>query len=114
MKKFVVIYHADAAALEQMQQMAGASPEEHEKAMEPWMTWAASCGDRLVDMGAPLVGGQRLSKSGSTPSEMQVVGYSILNADDMQSAQALLSTHPHLEWTDGCSIEVHEAAPMSM
>lgn len=75
------------------------------------MAWAARCGDSLVDMGAPLVGGQKLSKSGSSDSERQVVGYSILQADDMAAAKALLQGHPHLEWAEGCEIEVHESMP---
>ena len=75
MKNFIVIYHAPAAWMEQM---AGASPEEMKKGMEPWMAWAAKCGEGLVDWGSPLVGGQKLSKSGSSPSDKNVVGYSIL------------------------------------
>ncbi len=65
-------------------------------------------------MGAPLVGGQKLSQSGSTASDKDVAGYSILQAEDMEAAKALLKGHPHLEWTGGCEIEVHEAAPMEM
>ena len=82
--------------------------------MEAWMAWAARCGDGLVDMGSPLTGGQKLSKSGSAPSDKQVIGYSILQADDMESAKALLDGHPHLEWAEGCEIEVHESAPPAM
>ena len=80
--------------------------------MEPWMEWAERCGSGLVDLGSPLMGGQKLSKSGSSPSDKQVVGYSILQAEDMEAAQALLRGHPHLEWTAGCEIEVHESAAM--
>jgi hypothetical protein len=110
MNKFIVIYHANATF---MDQMAGATPEDMQKGMEPWMAWAARCGSGLVDMGAPLAGGQKLSKSGSTDSDRQVVGYSVLQADDMAGAKALLAGHPHLE-NEGCEIEVHEAMPMGM
>ena len=106
MSKFMVIYHASVSALEQM---ASATPEEMQKGMEPWMEWAARCGSALVDMGSPLAGGQKLSKSGSSPSDKGVVGYSVLEAADMQAAQALLQGHPHLEWDAACEIEVHEA-----
>ncbi len=92
--------------------MPNASPEDMEKGMEAWMAWAAKCGDGLVDMGSPLNGGQTVSKSGSSPSDRNVVGYSILQAEDMQGAQALLEGHPHLDWADGCEIEVHESMPM--
>ena len=106
MKKFVVIYRATETV---MDQMANASAEDMQKAMEPWAAWAARCGSGLVDMGSPLVGGERISKSGSSPSDKQIVGYSILQADDMESAKALLDRHPHLEWAAGCEIEVHKS-----
>ena len=111
MKNFVVIYHATASAVEQTQNM---SPGEMQKGMEAWMAWAAKTGDGLVDLGTPLMGGQKLTKSGSSPSDKNVMGYSILQADDMQGAEALLEGHPHLEWADGCEIEVHESMPMPM
>ncbi len=111
MKKFIVIYHASAPALELW---GKASAEDMQKGGEAWMAWAARCGNALVDMGTPLSGGQRLSKSGSAPSDMGVVAYSILQAEDMGAAKALLEGHPHLEWESGCEIEVHESMAMPM
>jgi len=111
MKKFIVIYHAPASATEQM---ANATPEQMQEGMKPWMDWAARCGSGLVDMGTPLGNGQKVSKSGSVPSDRDVAGYSILQAESMDAAKALLSGHPHLEWDAACEIEVHEALPMPM
>ncbi len=111
MKNFVVIYHAPESAVEQTHNM---SQEEMKKGMEAWMAWAAKTGDGLVDLGTPLMGGQKISKSGSSPSDKNVMGYSILQAEDMQGAKALLEGHPHLDWAGGCEIEVHESMPMPM
>ena len=111
MKRFVVIYYAPTSAVEQM---SNASPEDMQKGMEPWMQWVAKCGDALVDLGSPLGGGQKLSKSGSSSSDKNVTGYSILQAEDMEGAKALLQGHPHLEWAAGCEIEVHESMAMPM
>ena len=61
MKKFLVLYYAPVTAV---QQMGALSPEEQGKAFEPWMAWAARCGDSLVEMGTPLGNVQRLTKSG--------------------------------------------------
>ena len=108
MSTFVVLYHAPAEAMEQMKD---ASPEEMQKGMEPWMAWAERCGSGLVDLGAPLGNGQKLTKSGSSPSGRDVAGYSVLQAEDMESAKKMLEGHPHLEWTGGCEIEIHEAMP---
>jgi hypothetical protein len=40
---------------------------------------------------------------------MGVVGYSVLEAENMEAAQALMRSHPHLEFAAGCEIEVHES-----
>ena len=106
-KKFIVIYHAPAS----WEQMGDATPEQMQEGMNAWMEWAAKAGEGLVDFGAPLAGGQKLSKSGNSTSDKSVVGYSILQAEDMEGAKALLQGHPHLEWASGCEIEVHETMP---
>ena len=84
----------------------------HEEGMEAWMTWAESCGDGLVDIGSPLGNGLTVTDSGSSQSEKGVAGYSILQADSMEGALALLQGHPHLGWAEGCEIEVHECLPL--
>ena len=110
MKKFIVIYHAPAEA---MAGMANATPEEREEGMKPWMAWAEKCGSQLLDLGSPLMGGQKLSENGSSAdSQREVTGYSILEAEDMDGAKALLQGHPHLSWGGGCDIEVHESMPL--
>ena len=110
MKKFVVLYHAPATAMEQM--MQNTTPEDAKKGMEGWMTWAQKCGEGLVDLGNPLAGGQRLSPAGSTSSDKEVTGYSILQAENMDAAKALLQGHPHLGWNAECAIELHEVMPL--
>ena len=108
-RKYIVVYHAPASAVEAMK---GATLEDMKKGMEPWMAWAQRCGDGLVDLGSPLGGGLKVTESGSSPSDRDVAGYSILQADDMEGALALLQGHPHLGWAEGCEIEVHESLPM--
>ncbi len=69
MKKFIVIYYAPIDA---MKQMASTSKEDQAKGMEGWMAWAKKCGDKLVDMGAPLMNGKALSPKGkSTDSKTE-------------------------------------------
>lgn len=110
MKNYLVVYHAPAEALAAS---ANQSIEDMQKGMEPWMAWAAKCGDQLVDLGQPLGGGQKLYPDGtSNPSARDVCGYSILSAHSMDEAKTLLQGHPHLAWTAGCEIEVHEAMPL--
>ena len=111
MNKYIVVYHAPGNLMEQVASM---SPEEIQKGMEPWHAWMEARGDALVDGGTPLAGGQNISESGWTSSDREVTGYSILQAEDMESAKAMLDGHPHLDWAKGAEIEVHEMMPMSM
>ena len=109
MKKFIVLYHAPKGWAEQM---SGASQEDMKKGMEAWMQWAQACGEGLLDIGAPLSNAQTVSPKGVSQSASTVVGYSILQAKDMQSASAMLLNHPHTKMADSCTIEVHEVMPV--
>jgi hypothetical protein len=111
MKKFIVTYHAPVGAMEMMK---NATPEQMKEGMEPWMAWAQKCGSGLVDLGTPLGNSQNVTSSGSSPSGGDVAGYSVLQAENMAVAVEMLKSHPHLGWTDGCKIEVHEAMPLPM
>ncbi len=51
------------------------------------MTWGAQVGDRLVDMGSPLVN--------DGDDDVQVSGYSIIDADPQEHLDGLLEGHPH-------------------
>jgi hypothetical protein len=113
MKKYLVLYHATMTP-EMMQQMMSRPKEDMAKGMEAWAQWAQKCGNHLVDMGSPLMGGQALNADGTSKnSEKNVGGYSILQAENMDEAKALLHGHPHLgSWNPTASIEVHEFMPM--
>ena len=109
MGNFVAIYYAPQSVREQAQSM---SAEDMQAGMKAWGEWAARCGDALVYPGSALMGGLRLTESGSTPGQSDVIGYSVLQAEDMDAAVALLEGHPHLGWGNGCEIEVFQAMPM--
>ncbi|WP_276502498.1 hypothetical protein [Terrimonas pollutisoli] len=110
MKKFVVLYHAPFGA---MQETANMEPEDQVKGMEAWRQWANQCGDKLIDLGSPLMNGQELLPNGQAiSSNRNVAGYSILQANDMNEAKSLLIGHPHLQWNTGASIEIHESMPL--
>src|SRR3989338_10471271 len=98
MKKFIVIYHAPQSAMEKMK---NSTPEDIKKGMEPWMEWAKKCGSGLVDLGTPLGNGQKVMRSGTTQSDNGAIGYSILQAETMEAAVAMLKGHPHLMWDAG-------------
>ena len=102
MQKYLVLYHASAAAMQAMMN----STMDMQAVMGAWKAWAERCGDGLVEM-SPLSMGQRMTGAGSSPSDMGIVTYSVLQAENMEAAQALLADHPHLG-SVGCEIEVYE------
>ncbi len=82
--------------------------------MGPWMAWLGRCGDGLVDLGTLLGAGQKVTNSGSSPSDINVARLSVLQADNIEAPQALVKGYPHLECMAGCEIEVHESLPLPM
>ena len=110
MKRFIVLYHAP---VDVMSATTNRTPEEQAKGMEAWMQWAQKCGDKLVDLGAPLMNGVEFSSNGrSTPSTKSVTGFSILQASSFDEAKSLLKGHPHLAWSPESTIELHETMPI--
>lgn len=105
----MVLYHAPVGAAEQMK---NASPEDAKKGMEPWFAWKEKVGEGMVDMGTPLGNSHKVTKSGASAGKSTVVGYSILQADSMDEAAEMLKDHPHLEWMNGCEVEIHESLPL--
>jgi hypothetical protein len=108
MGKYIYIYHAPQTPAE----ATPPSAQEMEAVMGAWMGWAGRVGEGMVDFGTPLAGGVRVTQDGTSPSTREVVGYSIIEADDLDAALALANGHPHLNMPGGCEIEVHEAQPV--
>ncbi len=105
MGKYVFIYHAPMTPAE----ATPATPEQMEAEMAAWMGWAGRVGESMVDFGAPLSGGVRVTANGTSPSTREVAGYSIVEAASLEAALAFADGHPHLNMPGGCEIEVHEA-----
>jgi len=110
MKKFLVIYQASAEAVEQVLK---ATPEQKEAQVKPWMDWKSKAGDAVLDLGTPVLPGFAMGKDGSaTASTSEVSGFSIIQAENMEKAQGLLTDHPHNDATNGLKIEVHECVSL--
>lgn len=107
MKKFMILYMAPVSAEQQM----NVTPEEMKKGMEPWLAWFKKCGKAIVDQGNPLGNGVHVTKKGSSKGETQVTGYSIVQANDIEAAKAMVKDHPHF-MLPKASIEVLEIMPM--
>jgi len=107
MAKFIVLYRASTTVMEQM---SNAAPEDAQAGMELWMQWAGKAGDALVDLGAPLAPVGTLGKPGA--SELQIAGFSILEAESADAVTKLLDDHPHFHMPGDTSIEILEFLPV--
>lgn len=109
MRRYIVLYHAPKNVAERFAQ---ATPQEAQAGMEMWGEWAAKIGQGLVDMGKPLGNPMTVSKEGAKPSDSDVIGMSILQANSMDEALAMVKDHHHLHWAENCTITVLEELPI--
>jgi hypothetical protein len=108
MTRYVFVYHAPVPPAD----ATPPDPEQVDAVMAAWNAWAAKVGDGMADFGTPLANGVRVTPDGTSPSTREVAGYSIIEADSLESAVELAKVHPHLTMPGGCEIEVHEADPI--
>ena len=86
MSRFLVTYHGsgmpdDPALIEQAKAAFG--------------SWVAGAGDAIVDPGAPVNMVTQVATEGATEA-VQIGGYSIIQADSVDAAKAVLSSHPYV------------------
>jgi len=109
MKKFLVLYKAPVESFEQM--MKNTTPEQQKAGMKAWQTWIDKAGSALIDAGAPLGKGTKVTNSGGNAQRNELGGYSIMKAESSEKLAASLKGHPHFEMPQGW-IEVTEIMPM--
>jgi len=91
--------------------MKDKSPEDMKKVKEAWFAWKDQCGDTLLDFGQPVGPSICLTQSGSQPSQRQLCGYHIIQAEDMEAAKKVVENHPHLQ-DPTAELEVNELMPL--
>jgi len=68
-----------------------------------WMAWFEQVAPHTVDTGNPFVAGREVGKDGEATeldfSGVPMTGYTIVNAEDMDAAQALLGGLPMIHST---------------
>jgi hypothetical protein len=108
MKKFRVLYKAPTSSFEQMMK---ATPAQQKAGMDAWMAWSKSAAAAIVDMGAPLGKGMRVTPSGASALANELGGYSILQAESKEALAPQLKGHPHFLTPEG-TIEIVEIMPV--
>ena len=87
-------------------------PEEGEQAMNKWKAWAESLGAALINPGTPVGKTHVLTSDGisSEPTPHPIMGFSIIEAADLEAAVDLLKDCPHFEF--GGTLEISEMMQM--
>ena len=107
MKKFILLYKGPATSAKDM------GEEEAKAIMAKWAEWMQKVGSAMVDMGNPMANGISIVDDGSESMASQLSGYTIIQAEDMAEAKALVDGHPFLSDKSGkFSVEVYELLPV--
>jgi hypothetical protein len=109
MKRYVLLYLAPVTVA---QRFAQATPEQAEQGMRLWSSWAQRLGPGLVDIGKPLGNAMSVTGDGVGKSDSNVIGMSIVQAEDMEQALAMARDHHLLRWAEECEIVVLEELPI--
>jgi hypothetical protein len=108
MARVLVLYNSPISAAEQMEM---STQEDMKAGMDMRMEWSREVGPALVDFGLPLGESNRIAGDSTAAGGSDARGYSIVEAESLESATKMLQDHPHLHQPDGW-IDVFEMMPM--
>jgi hypothetical protein len=86
MSRFLVTYHGSGMPDD---------PALVEQAKAAFGSWVAGAGDAIVDPGAPVHMVTQVANQRATAA-VEIGGYSIIQADSVEDATAVLSSHPYV------------------
>ena len=109
MKKFLVLYRMDMAAMKKM--MEETSKEEREKGMKKWGEWMKKNMPIFADVGGPTGKNMQVTAVGASQVSNDIGGYSIVQAESVAAAAKLLASSPHFQMP-GAIIDLAEIVPM--
>lgn len=106
MSKFILLYNGPATPMDMI------DDEKKKKMQMDWKNWMDGVGSALTDMGSPMGNGRSVVDDGSTGKVLELSGYSIVEADNIDEAVKLVDGHPFLVDKSGkFSVEVFELYP---
>jgi len=108
MPKFIYLYRGPATP------MSGRAPQEDDaERTAAFGAWMAKLGPALVDVGNPFGTSASVRDDGTEGRAGDLIGYTIVEADDLAAAKALTGGLPFLSGSDGkCAVEIFELLPM--
>ena len=108
MKKFVFVLYSKTMRPPDVRK------EEMKKNMDKWMAWFATFKDKMVDGGNPFRNDAKSVTAEGIETilgdEWPAIGYTIINAKDMDEATKIAKGCPELE--SGGAVRVYEVMPI--
>jgi hypothetical protein len=86
------------------------SPEAAQQMLAAFQAWVSEVGDAMIDPGAPLGPGRSVAASGVGDGGSGPAGYSLIRANDLDAAVALVTGHPFV--ARGGTLIVSEAVSL--
>jgi hypothetical protein len=107
MAKYIYLYRGpDPAA-------SAPTPEQSAARMAAFGAWMERVGHSLVDVGSPFGISRSVRDDGTEGPAGGLIGYSIVEADDLAAAKAFTEGLPFLSGNDGtCAVEIFELQSM--
>ena len=107
MTRFIYLYRGPATPASDM------TPEQGAERMAAFGAWMAKVGAALVDVGSPFGTSASVRDDGTGGTAGDLIGYTIIEADDLAAAKELTDGLPFLSNRDGtCAVEIYELLPM--
>ena len=107
MAKFIYPYRGPAAPMPDL------TPEQGAERMAAFAAWMEKVGAALVDVGSPFGSSASVRDDGTEGAAGDLIGYTIVEADDLAAAKAFTDGLPFLSDSDGkFAVEIFELLPM--
>jgi hypothetical protein len=107
MAKFIYLYRGPVTP------MSDRTPEQEADRTAAFGAWMEKAGAALVDVGSPFGTGASVRDDGTEGTAGELIGYTIVEADDLAAAKALTDGLPFLSNSDGsCAVEIFELLQM--
>lgn len=104
MARFIYLYRGPAPDL---------TPEQGAERMAAFAAWMEKVGPALVDGGSPFGASASVRDDGADATAGDLIGYSIVEADDLAAAKSFTDGLPFLSNRDGKSaVEIFELLSM--
>ena len=105
MAKFIYLYRGQATP------MSDLTPEQGAERMAAFGAWMEKVGAALLDGGSPFGSSASVRDDGTEGTAGDLIGYTIVEADDLAAAKALTDGLPFLSNSDGkFAVEIFEQA----